>query len=131
MGGETTGSGSRRTSSPRRFLNPRSWTGDIRGLSHDEINANIVVINPPHRPVRSKTREGDRIRELKLLPSSRTETAYIELAARAVEMLAWVFRGCGTRIPGMWNTDFGEVERSSERSDVERSVPPIRFAMGT
>ena len=37
----------------------------------------------------------------------------------------------GTRIPGMWNTDFGEVERSSERSDVERSVPPIRFAMVT
>ena len=25
-----------------------------------------------------------------------------------------------------WNTHFGEVERSSERSDVERSVPPIR-----
>ncbi len=32
---------------------------------------------------------------------------------------------------GMWNTNSGEVERSSERSDVERSVPPSRFATGT
>ena len=30
-----------------------------------------------------------------------------------------------------WNTNSGEVERSSERSDVERSVPPSRFATGT
>ena len=30
----------------------------------------------------------------------------------------------------MWNTDIGEVERASARSDVERSVPPIRFAPG-
>ena len=44
------------------FLNPPSWTGDIKGLSHEEINADIVVINPPHRPVRSKTREGHWIR---------------------------------------------------------------------
>ena len=66
------------------FLNPASWTGDIRGLSHEEINADIVVINPPHRPVRSKTREGNRIKEFKLLPSSTTEAAYIELATRAI-----------------------------------------------
>ena len=59
-------------------------TGDIRGLSHEEINADIVVINPPHRPVRSKTREGNRIKEFKLLPSSTTEAAYIELATRAI-----------------------------------------------
>ena len=66
------------------FLNPASWTGDIRGRSHEEINADIVVINPPHRPVRSKTREGNRIKEFKLLPSSTTEAAYIELATRAI-----------------------------------------------
>ena len=29
------------------FLNPPSWTGDIKDLDHEEINADIVVINPP------------------------------------------------------------------------------------
>ena len=74
------------------FLNPPSWTGDIKDLDHEEINADIVVINPPHRPVRSQTREGSRIKDFKLLPSSTTEAAYIELAARALadsgEMIA-------------------------------------------
>ena len=66
------------------FLNPGSWTGDIAGAQHDEIRADIVIINPPHRPVRSKTREGRSITELEILPGNTTETAYIELAARTL-----------------------------------------------
>ena len=50
------------------------------------------MINPPHRATRSKMDEGRRIQELKLLPSTTTETAYIDLAARALahggEMIA-------------------------------------------
>ena len=74
------------------FLNPASWTGPVQGAAHDDIDADIVMINPPHRPTRSKTDEGRRIQELKLLPSTTTETAYIDLAARTLadggEMIA-------------------------------------------
>ena len=67
------------------FLSPPTWTGTIAQRTHEQIEADIVIINPPHRPIRSKTREGNRIRDFKLLPSCTTEIAYVELAARTLK----------------------------------------------
>ena len=83
------------------FLNPATWTGPVAGRTHEEIEADIAIINPPHRPIRSRTPERNRIRSFKLLPSCTTEIAYIELAARTLADGADLIALSSTR----WMTD--------------------------
>ena len=88
------------------FLNPSSWTGDIAGTRHEEIRADIVIINPPHRPLRSKTREGRLITELEVAPGNTTETAYIEIAARTLADGGELIAITSAR----WMNDEGNIE---------------------